>query len=79
MDGRVITSTNFCIPQAVCTVTFTVEADVIEERLDEWLQVSLSWLQRNTWWYSLKGRSTFVGPFLLVNFYPGSIVGEDVE
>lgn len=26
--------------QAVCTVTFSVEADVAEEKVEEWLQVS---------------------------------------
>ena len=29
---------SLCV-QAVCTVTFEVHSDVVEEKLDEWLQV----------------------------------------
>ena len=30
-----------CVCQAVTTVTFEVERDVVEERLDQWLQVCM--------------------------------------
>ena len=32
----------FLCAQGVSTITFTIEADIIEDKLEEWLQVSLA-------------------------------------
>ena len=39
--------------QAVCTVTFTVEADIVEDKLDNWLQVTALQAHKNKYTWEL--------------------------